>query len=104
LAPPTNVSVGHRLVLCEGFAWGLSVTSYMPTKIVFHARGSAVSSLEDGVNATARLVNDPALDSVSGRYFNRTEEARAQARAYDGPARRRLREISTGWGDPVASV
>jgi NAD(P)-dependent dehydrogenase (short-subunit alcohol dehydrogenase family) len=72
----------------------LHPASYMPTKIVLHARGSAVSSLEEGVQATARLVNDPALDGVTGRYLNRTKEARAEAQAYDRSARRTLREIS----------
>jgi NAD(P)-dependent dehydrogenase (short-subunit alcohol dehydrogenase family) len=72
----------------------LHPASYMPTKIVIHALGSAVSSLEEGVQATARLVNDPALDGVTGRYFSRTEEARAETQVYGGTARRRLREVS----------
>jgi hypothetical protein len=31
---------------------------------------------------------------VSGRYFNGLREARADSQAYDGEARRRLRELS----------
>jgi NAD(P)-dependent dehydrogenase (short-subunit alcohol dehydrogenase family) len=72
----------------------LHPATYMPTKIVFHARGSAVSTLEDGVRATARLVTEAALDSVSGRYFNGVREARADRQAYDEDARLRLREAS----------
>jgi hypothetical protein len=53
-----------------------------------------VSTLEEGVEATWRLVTDPALDGVTGRYFNGAREARADAQAYDPQARRRLRELS----------
>jgi NAD(P)-dependent dehydrogenase (short-subunit alcohol dehydrogenase family) len=75
-------------------ATALHPATYMPTKIVLHARGSAVSTLEEGVEATLRLVRDPALEGVSGAYFNGTREARADAQAYDPEARRRLRELS----------
>jgi NAD(P)-dependent dehydrogenase (short-subunit alcohol dehydrogenase family) len=75
-------------------ATALHPATYMPTKMVLHARGSAVSTLEEGVAATLRLVADPALDGVSGVYFNRTTEARAEAQAYDAEARRRLRRLS----------
>jgi NAD(P)-dependent dehydrogenase (short-subunit alcohol dehydrogenase family) len=72
----------------------LHPSTYMPTKMVLHARGSGVDSLEAGVAATARLVADPELDGVTGRYFNRTREARADEQAYDPAARRRLWELS----------
>jgi NAD(P)-dependent dehydrogenase (short-subunit alcohol dehydrogenase family) len=75
-------------------ATALHPATYMPTKMVLHARGSAVSTLEEGVQATLRLVADPALDDVTGRYFNGTREARADSQAYDPDARRRLRELS----------
>jgi NAD(P)-dependent dehydrogenase (short-subunit alcohol dehydrogenase family) len=72
----------------------LHPSTYMPTKMVLDARGSGVDSLEGGVAATARLAADPDLDGVTGRYFNRTAEARADEQAYDAGARRRLRELS----------
>jgi NAD(P)-dependent dehydrogenase (short-subunit alcohol dehydrogenase family) len=72
----------------------LHPATYMPTKIVFHARGGATSTLEEGVEATMRLVVDPALEGVTGRYFSGTREARADPQAYDPEARRRLRELS----------
>ncbi|MCW3067205.1 MAG: 3-oxoacyl-ACP reductase [Solirubrobacterales bacterium] len=75
-------------------ATALHPATYMPTKMVLHARGSAVSTLEEGVEATRRLVADPALDGVTGAYFNGTREARAEEQAYDPEARRRLRELS----------
>jgi NAD(P)-dependent dehydrogenase (short-subunit alcohol dehydrogenase family) len=69
--------------------------TYMPTKMVLEAGTSPIDSLETGVESTMRLVADPALEGVSGRYFERDREARAHAQAYDPDARRRLRELST---------
>jgi len=68
----------------------LHPATYMPTKIVHRP----ISSIDEGVDATMRLVSDPALEGVSGRYFNGRREARADAQAYDADARRRLRELS----------
>jgi NAD(P)-dependent dehydrogenase (short-subunit alcohol dehydrogenase family) len=68
----------------------LHPATYMPTKIV----PSPVSTIEEGVEATRRLVVDPELEGVSGRYFNGTREARADGQAYDRDARRKLRELS----------
>ncbi|MEW2623873.1 SDR family NAD(P)-dependent oxidoreductase [Streptomyces sp. NPDC048106] len=71
----------------------LHPASYMPTKIVVNLF-TPQSSLEEGMRHTARLVTDPALDGVSGEYFNRSTVARAGAQAYDPAARARLRELS----------
>jgi NAD(P)-dependent dehydrogenase (short-subunit alcohol dehydrogenase family) len=68
----------------------LHPATYMPTKIV----SSPMSTLEEGAAATLRLVADPALDGVSGAYFNGVRESRADAQAYDPVARRRLAELS----------
>ena len=68
----------------------LHPASYMPTKIV----PSPVSTLEEGVDATVRLLVDPALDAVTGRYFDGQREARAEAQAYDAGARKKLRSLS----------
>ncbi|HEX3598031.1 MAG TPA: SDR family NAD(P)-dependent oxidoreductase [Polyangiaceae bacterium] len=68
----------------------LHPATYMPTKIV----PSPSSTLEEGVEATVRLVVDPALDAVSGRFFNGLRESDADAQAYDAAARRKLRELS----------
>jgi NAD(P)-dependent dehydrogenase (short-subunit alcohol dehydrogenase family) len=72
----------------------LHPASYMPTKIVMAARGSAVSTLEEGLDATMRLAADAELDGVTGRYFDGQTEARAHPQAYDPDSRRRLRELS----------
>jgi NAD(P)-dependent dehydrogenase (short-subunit alcohol dehydrogenase family) len=81
----------------------LHPATYMPTKMVLHARGRAASTLEEGVEATMRLICDPALDGVTGLYFDGTTEAAAERQAYDAEARRRLWELSerlTGLGAP----
>ena len=72
----------------------LHPATYMPTKIVFAARARAVSSIEQGVEATLRLITSEELDGVSGRYFNGVHEARADPQAYDPEARARLRALS----------
>jgi NAD(P)-dependent dehydrogenase (short-subunit alcohol dehydrogenase family) len=72
----------------------LHPATYMPTKMVTHSGTRPISSIEEGTRATARLVVDPELDGVSGRYFNGESEARAHPQAYDPAARRRLRELS----------
>ena len=69
--------------------------TFMPTKIVTHAGVDPITPLEEGVDATARLVADPALDGdPTGRYFDGQREARPHAQAHDSAARRRLRELS----------
>ncbi|HLY49524.1 MAG TPA: SDR family NAD(P)-dependent oxidoreductase [Solirubrobacteraceae bacterium] len=68
--------------------------TYMPTKMVRAAGIDPVSSLEDGVRATLRLVADPELEGVSGVYFNGLREAQPNRQARDERARARLREIS----------
>jgi NAD(P)-dependent dehydrogenase (short-subunit alcohol dehydrogenase family) len=72
----------------------LHPATYMPTKMV-HASGvSPVSSLEEGVRATLRLVTDPELEGVTGRYFNGLREDTPLGQADDPQARRKLRELS----------
>ncbi|HYV60804.1 MAG TPA: 3-oxoacyl-ACP reductase, partial [Acidimicrobiia bacterium] len=72
----------------------LHPATFMPTKIVHAAGVQPASTLEEGVAATLRLVADPGLDGVTGRYFDGRREARAHAQAYDRGARRRLQELS----------
>src|SRR5690606_12927261 len=72
----------------------LHPSSLMPTKMVMESFGHAMSTIEQGVEATARLVTDPKLDGVTGRYFDVLREARAHPQAYDPAARRALRAAS----------
>ena len=68
--------------------------TFMPTKIVTHAGVDPLTPLDQGIDATVRLLVDPALDGVSGRYFDGRRESRPNAQAGDATARRRLRELS----------
>jgi NAD(P)-dependent dehydrogenase (short-subunit alcohol dehydrogenase family) len=68
----------------------LHPATYMPTKLV----PSPVSTLEEGVEATLRLIAGDDVAGVSGKYFDGLSEARAHAQAYDADARRKLRALS----------
>ena len=68
----------------------LHPATYMPTKMV----RSPMSTLEQGVQATLRLVADPALEGVSGLFFDGKREARPDPQADDPEARRRLWDLS----------
>jgi NAD(P)-dependent dehydrogenase (short-subunit alcohol dehydrogenase family) len=72
----------------------LHPSTYMPTKIVLDNVGHSIDTLEAGVEATTRLAVAPELEGVSGRFFDRQSEARADDQAYDTNARRRLWELS----------
>jgi NAD(P)-dependent dehydrogenase (short-subunit alcohol dehydrogenase family) len=64
--------------------------TYMPTKIVTSEIGHTMDTLETGVNATARLAVGTDVDGVTGRFFDRTRDSRADEQAYDAAARREL--------------
>jgi NAD(P)-dependent dehydrogenase (short-subunit alcohol dehydrogenase family) len=72
----------------------LHPATYMPTKMVLASGTTPVSSLEEGVEATLRLVADPELDGVSGVYFNGLRQAEPHPQALDAHARAELRELS----------
>ncbi len=72
----------------------LHPATYMPTKMVLEGGISPISSLQDGLDATLRLVIDPQLDGVSGHYFNGMREAEPHPQSYDLDARAQLRELS----------
>jgi NAD(P)-dependent dehydrogenase (short-subunit alcohol dehydrogenase family) len=74
--------------------------TFMPTKMVRAAGVAPVTPLEDGVRATLKLVADPALDEVSGRYFNGQREAEPDPQARDPEARQQLRQLSRGLVGP----
>jgi NAD(P)-dependent dehydrogenase (short-subunit alcohol dehydrogenase family) len=89
-----TIDLADELVADGVTANCLHPATFMPTKMVFAARGSATSTLEEGVEATLQLVVDEQLDGVSGRYFNGLHKSSADAQAYDAGARARLRELS----------
>jgi NAD(P)-dependent dehydrogenase (short-subunit alcohol dehydrogenase family) len=72
----------------------LHPATYMDTTMVREAGVAPISSVAEGAGAVVRLAAAPELAGVSGRYFDRTREARAHAQAYDASARARLRALS----------
>ncbi|MGD0391898.1 MAG: SDR family NAD(P)-dependent oxidoreductase [Acidimicrobiales bacterium] len=68
----------------------LHPATYMPTKMVLKEVGDSIDSLEAGVAATLRLIGDQDLATTTGKFFDRTREAKANAQAYDDSARREL--------------
>jgi NAD(P)-dependent dehydrogenase (short-subunit alcohol dehydrogenase family) len=69
----------------------LHPATYMHTKMVLESRGSSLSTVEEGAEATERLILE---DVGTGKYFNGQREARADPQAYDADARERLWELS----------
>lgn len=76
----------------------LHPATLMDTKMVRENFGCGRSSVAEGVEAVQRLSAEPALDGVSGRFFDGTLESSAHAQAYDPAARRRLWELSETLG------
>jgi NAD(P)-dependent dehydrogenase (short-subunit alcohol dehydrogenase family) len=72
----------------------LHPATYMNTRMVRQAGVTPVSSVEEGAEAILNLAVSPALEGVSGHYFNGLREGRANAQAYDAEARRRLAALS----------
>ena len=68
--------------------------TFMPTKMVIAAGISPLTPLEMGVDATWRLIADPALDGVTGVYFDGSRAVRPDGQALDPDARRSLRDLS----------
>jgi NAD(P)-dependent dehydrogenase (short-subunit alcohol dehydrogenase family) len=72
----------------------LHPATLMDTQMVRGTFGRVVSEVEDGAERLGRLVADPELDGVSGRYFDQLEEGTPHPQAYDADARRRLWALS----------
>jgi NAD(P)-dependent dehydrogenase (short-subunit alcohol dehydrogenase family) len=86
----SGFKLADRVPATEVTVNSLHPATYMPTKMVLAEIGYHVDSLDDGVAATRHLVVDPALVRTTGRFFDRTREARANAQAYDLRARAEL--------------
>jgi NAD(P)-dependent dehydrogenase (short-subunit alcohol dehydrogenase family) len=72
----------------------LHPTTLMDTKMVRDSFGTVMSSVDEGKEATLRLVSSPELDGVTGRYYDGERESTADQQAYDADARRRLWKLS----------
>ncbi|HEV2874690.1 MAG TPA: NYN domain-containing protein [Thermoleophilaceae bacterium] len=89
-----TIELAERLAGRDVTVNALHPATLMDTKMVLENLGRPRSSVEEGVEAVLRLVGDPGLDGVSGRFFDGTRESAAHAQAYDAAARRRLGEES----------
>jgi len=72
----------------------LHPASLMPTKMVLEAGWQTMSSVEEGLKATLRLVIDPLLQNVTGEYFDGLRLAKANAQAYDKTVQQQLAALS----------
>ena len=86
----SGFELASRVPAAEVTVNSLHPATYMPTKMVLLEVGRQVDTMETGVTATRRLVSDPALAGVTGRFYDRTREAKASPQAYDGAARAAL--------------
>jgi NAD(P)-dependent dehydrogenase (short-subunit alcohol dehydrogenase family) len=86
----SGFELAQRLPADEVTVNSLHPSTYMPTKMVMAEIGHQIDSLERGVEATYRLVADPGLAGVTGKFFDRTRETRAEQQAYDEAARAEL--------------
>jgi NAD(P)-dependent dehydrogenase (short-subunit alcohol dehydrogenase family) len=80
----------------------LHPATFMPTKMVV-GYTKPRSSVADGLRATMRLIVSPALENVTGRYYDGLQEATASAPAYDQDARQLLQKLSDQLTGPFSS-
>src|ERR1700678_636606 len=78
--------------------------TFMNTAMVVHSGITPVSTLEQGGEATMRLITDPALDGVTGQFFDGLKTARARPEAYDPRFRAKLREVTDRMLGDAASL
>jgi NAD(P)-dependent dehydrogenase (short-subunit alcohol dehydrogenase family) len=88
------IDLAESVPAAEVTANSLHPATFMPTKIVLAERGESLDSLELGTRAVVRLAVEPELEGVSGRFFDRLDEAAAHPQAYDPQARAELRRLS----------
>jgi len=72
----------------------LHPATLMDTTMVRESFGRSRTTVEEGARATERLIVDPDLDAVTGRYYDGLEESTADPQAYDTDSRRRLWTLS----------
>jgi NAD(P)-dependent dehydrogenase (short-subunit alcohol dehydrogenase family) len=86
----SGFELAARIPAAEVTVNSLHPSTYMPTKMVLEEIGHTIDTIENGVAATDRLVSDDDLAGTTGKFFDRTREARAHAQAYDTAARTEL--------------
>lgn len=89
-----TLDLAEQLRDAEVTANALHPATYMNTAMVRQAGISPLNTVEQGLEAVLRLVTDPALDGVSGRYFHGSRESEPLEQARDPRAQAQLRELS----------
>ena len=72
----------------------LHPATFMNTAMVARGGITPVSTVEQGGEATMRLITDPALDAVTGQFFDGLRTSRALPQAYDRQFRTQLAEVT----------
>jgi len=72
----------------------LHPATFMNTAMVARGGITPVSTVEQGGEATMRLITDPALDAVTGQFFDGLRTSRARPQAYDRQFRTQLGEVT----------
>ncbi len=72
----------------------LHPATLMDTTMVRETFGVARTTVREGADAALRLIADPTLQDVTGRYFEGAREAEPDPQASDRQARTALRELS----------
>jgi NAD(P)-dependent dehydrogenase (short-subunit alcohol dehydrogenase family) len=72
----------------------LHPATFMNTAMVAQGGITPVSTVEQGGEATMRLITDPALDGVTGQFFDGLRTSRALPEAYDPQFRAQLGKVT----------
>jgi len=72
----------------------LHPATFMNTAMVTEGGITPVSTVEQGGEATMRLITDPALDGVTGQFFDGLRTSRALPQAYDRQFCAQLAEVT----------
>ena len=62
--------------------------------MVIETFGYTMTTVQEGTDATVRLVVSPELEGLTGRYYAGQLETRANRQAYDAEARKKLWALS----------
>ncbi len=89
-----TMSLAEKLDASKVTVTSLHPATLMNTPMVAEMKSQPMSTVEDGANAVMQLAVGRNLTGRTGLYFNQLNEARANAQAYDGPARQRLWDLS----------
>jgi NAD(P)-dependent dehydrogenase (short-subunit alcohol dehydrogenase family) len=86
----SGIELANRLPATQVTVNSLHPATFMPTKMVVREIGYSVDTLDEGVDATRRLVSGAEVATTTGRFFDRTRESTANPQAYDAAARAEL--------------